>query len=102
VAASSGAPADTKTTTFSSEFSGPVTTVSAVTGFEYCLAQVGSWDMSMVRGFTGVPSKVTAAHAPFCGLAEVIVIMMKPAAIAVDYFSPFHCSVPPTYLIVQT
>jgi len=65
-----------------------VTTVSAVTGFEYCLAQVGSWDMSMVRGFTGVPSKVTRPLTPpFCGFAEVIVIMMKPAAIAVITFA---------------
>src|SRR4029077_20723943 len=81
---SSGAPADTYTTTFSNAFSGPVTTVSAATGLAYCFAQLGSMDMSMGCGFAGVPSHLTPPLiVPFCGLAEDIVSVVKMAAIVI-------------------
>src|SRR5579864_8354765 len=86
--ASSGAPADTYTTTFSSALSGPVMTFSAVTGLAYCFAQLGSMDMSMARGFVGVPSKVTLpVTVPFCGgLADDSVITVRTAAIVIIIF----------------
>jgi hypothetical protein len=67
--------------------SGPVTTFSAATGLAYCFAQLGSMDISMVRGLAGVPSKVTRPlMAPFCGLADDIVNMAKKAATTTSTF----------------
>jgi hypothetical protein len=47
------------TTTFPRVFSGPVTTVSVITGVACCFAQEGSLAMSIGRIFGGVPVKVT-------------------------------------------
>jgi hypothetical protein len=64
-----------------------VTTVSAVTGLSYCFAQLGSWDMSIVRGFAGVPSKLTRPLTiPFCGLADEMANVVKTAAIPKSAF----------------
>src|ERR1700678_1727709 len=56
---SSGAPDETYTTTLSNALLGPVTTVSVVIGVACCLAQLGSFDMSMGFCLTGVPVYVT-------------------------------------------
>src|ERR1700739_4021126 len=91
--ASSCAPAEIYTTTFSSAFPGPVTTFSNDTGFEYCFAQLGSWDMSIVLGFAGVPSNLTWPLAvPFPGRADVIVMTVKTAPTATMSF--LACIVP--------
>jgi hypothetical protein len=70
-----------------------VTTFSNDTGFEYCLAQLGSIDISIVLGFTGVPSNVTwPLTVPFPGRADVIVMTVKTAATATMSF--LTCIVP--------
>src|SRR6202051_1258693 len=84
---SSGAPAEMYTTTFSNALPGPVTTFSALTGLAYCFAQLGSMDISMVRTFAGVPSKLTRPlMEPFPGLADEIVNIVKIAATAIIAF----------------
>ena len=47
------------TTTYSRALPGPVTTVSVITGVACCLAQVGSFAMSIGFIFGGVPVYVT-------------------------------------------
>jgi hypothetical protein len=47
------------TTTFPKALAGPVTTLSVIIGVECCLAQLGSFAMSIGRIFGGVPVKVT-------------------------------------------
>jgi hypothetical protein len=66
---------------------GPVTTFSSATGLAYCFAQLGSMDMSIIWGFTGIPSTLTCPlTAPFSGLAEDRVMTLKTAATATITF----------------
>src|SRR6266568_9097374 len=59
VEASSGAPAEMYTTTFSSALPGPTTRSSLFGGVAYIFAQPGSDDMSIVLAITVTPSTVT-------------------------------------------
>src|SRR4029077_4852725 len=78
--ASSGAPADTYTTTLSSAFPGPVTTVSVVMGVACCDAQLGSFDISIGFCFAGVPSYVTLPLTlPPLGTANAIADVVSAA-----------------------
>src|SRR4030081_14493 len=79
---SSGAPAETYTTTFCSVLPAPVTTVSVVIGVACCLAQLGSLDISIGFCLAGVPSYVTLPltvppAGPACPIADPS-NMLKP------------------------